>query len=41
MELQIARPALFARFPSLTLAEKPVFADSYHFHKLDQLIVKG
>jgi cytochrome P450 len=41
MEMQIALPALFARFPSLTLAENPVFADSYHFHKLDQLIIKG
>lgn len=39
MEMQIALPALFAQFPNLQLAEKPVFANSYHFHKLDQLMV--
>ncbi len=40
MEMQIALPALFAQFPTLSLHQKPMFADSYHFHKLDQLIVQ-
>jgi unspecific monooxygenase len=39
MEMQIALPALFARLPKLALTAKPIFADSYHFHKLDHLIV--
>ncbi len=39
LELQIALPALFQRFPDLTLAEPPRFADTYHFHKLDRLLV--
>ncbi|KEJ90270.1 cytochrome P450 [Sulfitobacter donghicola] len=41
MEMQIALPAFFARFPTLALAEEPVFSDSYHFHKLDRLMVSG
>lgn len=40
LEMQIALPALFSRFPSLEIAETPHYADSYHFHKLDRLIVK-
>lgn len=38
-ELQIALPALFAALPSLRLAEPPRYADSYHFHKHDRLMV--
>jgi cytochrome P450 len=41
MEMQIALPALFDHFPRLTLAEAPQFADSYHFHKLDRLMVRA
>lgn len=39
MEMHIALPALFAAYPGLTLAETPRFADTYHFHKLDRLMV--
>jgi len=39
MEMQIALPALFARMPDLALAAPPQFTDSYHFHKLDKLMV--
>ena len=39
LEMQIALPALFNAIPNLKLAEKPAFSDSYHFHKLDRLIV--
>ncbi|MEL7262028.1 MAG: cytochrome P450 [Pseudomonadota bacterium] len=39
LELQIALPLLFRAHPTLRLAEQPRYADSYHFHKLDRLIV--
>ena len=39
LELQIALPLLFQAYPTLRLAEQPRYADSYHFHKLDRLIV--
>jgi unspecific monooxygenase len=39
LELQIALPALFAHMPNMQLAEKPRYAMSYHFHKLDRLII--
>ncbi len=39
LELQIALPALFARFPRLRLAEAPVYADLYHFHGLKRLLL--
>ncbi len=39
MEMQMALPALFTHMPDMQLAQTPQFADSYHFHKLDQLIV--
>lgn len=39
LEMQIALPALFAAAPDLKIVQQPEFADSYHFHKLDQLIV--
>ncbi|WP_298862634.1 cytochrome P450 [uncultured Sulfitobacter sp.] len=40
MEMQIGLAALFDRFPHLTLDERPKFANSYHFHKLDRLLVR-
>ncbi len=40
LEMQIALPALFAHAPGLRIVEQPRFADSYHFHKLDRLIVR-
>ena len=39
LELQIALPALFAHLPHMTLTETPHFADSYHFHKLNRLMI--
>ncbi|MDF1728277.1 MAG: cytochrome P450 [Sulfitobacter sp.] len=39
MELQMALPALFAHLPQMQLAEVPRYADSYHFHKLDRLMI--
>jgi len=39
LELQIVLPILFTRCPSLTLTAPPNFANLYHFHGLDQLMV--
>lgn len=40
LELQIALPALFAHLPRMALAAPPRYAMSYHFHKLDRLIIQ-
>lgn len=39
LELRLALPILFERCPSLALADKPHYADVYHFHGLSQLDV--
>ncbi len=39
LELQLALPILFARCPGLRLAEPPRYADVYHFHGLQRLMV--
>jgi unspecific monooxygenase len=39
MELQIALPLLFERFPEMALAASPEYADTYHFHGLRALHV--
>jgi unspecific monooxygenase len=39
LELARALPALFAARPGLRLAEPPAYADIYHFHGLERLIV--
>lgn len=39
LELQTALPILFERLPSLRLAETPRYADVYHFHGLERLMV--
>ncbi len=39
LEFQIALPILFARCPTLCLAETPRYADLYHFHGLERLMV--
>jgi len=39
LELQIALPALFARFPALRIVEPPRYADLYHFHGLERLML--
>jgi cytochrome P450 len=40
LEMQIALPALFDALGALRTSEQPHYADSYHFHKLDRLIVE-
>jgi len=39
LELQIALQILFDRCPTLTIAAPPRYADVYHFHGLEQLMV--
>jgi cytochrome P450 len=39
LELQIALPILFQRLPKLRLAARPSYANLYHFHGLERLIV--
>jgi unspecific monooxygenase len=41
LELQVALPMLFAHMPGMKLAEAPTYADAYHFHKLDRLMIEG
>ncbi len=40
LEMQIGLRALIAHAPKLRLTQPPRFADSYHFHKLDRLMVE-
>jgi unspecific monooxygenase len=39
LELRLALPILFERRPDLRLAEAPSYADVYHFHGLQRLLV--
>jgi cytochrome P450 len=39
LELQVALPALFRRFPNLSLAAAPAYANLYHFHGLERLLL--
>jgi cytochrome P450 len=39
MELRLAFQALFGRFPGLRVVEEPVYADLYHFHGLERLML--
>ncbi|WP_420325424.1 cytochrome P450 [Mameliella sp.] len=39
LELQTALPILFERLPTLRLAEPPRYANLYHFHGLERLLV--
>ncbi len=41
LELQIALPILFQRLPGLRLTEPPRYADVYHFHGLERLMVQA
>jgi len=41
LELQIALPILFERLPNLRLARSPHYADVYHFHGLQRLMVQA
>ncbi|MEJ6394745.1 cytochrome P450 [Gymnodinialimonas sp. 2305UL16-5] len=41
LELQIALPILFERRPDLILAEPALYADIYHFHGLERLMVRN
>lgn len=40
LEMRVALPKLFARFPDLALAGVPRFADTWHFHGLERLDVR-
>ena len=40
LELQIALQTLFTRCPDLRLSGRPRFADTYHFHGLERLMVR-
>ena len=40
LELQIALQTLFTRCPGLRLSGRPRFADTYHFHGLERLMVR-
>ncbi|WP_439124171.1 cytochrome P450 [Marivita sp.] len=40
LELQIALPILWARCPMLRIAEAPKYANTYHFHGLELLMVQ-
>ncbi|MHA7874020.1 cytochrome P450 [Roseivivax sp.] len=39
LELNLALPILFERLPDLALAEAPRYAQTYHFHGLERLMV--
>ncbi len=39
LEMAVALPILFQRLPQLRLAENPVYADRFHFHGLEKLVV--
>ncbi|MFT3672639.1 cytochrome P450 [Aestuariivirga sp.] len=39
LEMEVALPLLFQRFPKLRLAAQPVYRDAYHFHGLERLDV--
>ena len=40
LELEVALPILFERLPHLALAEPPRYADTYHFHGLERLMLR-
>jgi unspecific monooxygenase len=40
LEMQLGLKVLFERCPKMTLAEQPVYADTYHFHGLTALNVR-
>ena len=40
LELQVALPILFQRCPNLSLTEPPRYANLYHFHGLEKLMVR-
>lgn len=41
LELQIALPILFDRLPGLRIVEQPRYANLYHFHGLERLMVSA
>lgn len=41
LELQVTLPILFARLPKLRLAETPRYANIFHFHGLEQLMINA
>ena len=41
LELQIALPILCQRLPGLSLSQPPIYANVYHFHGLEKLLVRA
>lgn len=41
LELQVALPILFRRLPDLRIVATPAYANVYHFHGLERLLVQG
>jgi cytochrome P450 len=41
LEMQTALPILYRRLPGLHLTQSPEYADVYHFHGLNRLMVQG
>ncbi len=41
LELQVAMAVLFRRRPGLRMVQAPRYADAYHFHGLERLVVAG
>jgi cytochrome P450 len=39
LEVAVALPILFAKYPDMKLAGPPVYADRYHFHGIEHLHV--
>ncbi len=40
LEMRIALPILFQRYPNLELSDEPQYADTYHFHGLSNLMIQ-
>ena len=40
LELEIAFTNIIKKFPKITIAAKPTYSDTYHFYRLNELIVK-
>ena len=40
LEMEVAFGALFKRFPDLVIAQTPIYRDTYHFHGLEELLVR-
>lgn len=41
LEMRVALPRLFERYPNLRLTETPRYADTWHFHGLSRLVIRA